>query len=313
MKYIIVGRSGTGKTTLENMLEQRGMKILYTKTTRPMRGQDDTNYVFLTEKEADAIPQEDKFLYTELNGAQYFTSKKDILDAEVMILEPTGVWEVLNEFPNNAFHVIYMRESDPALRKQFALARASRPGVNQQDAIAAFAQRVMEEDPRFKQFEKTMETSMENQTAIAPNATRLIQISNDYTDATLSRWADWLIAQARMMNNLNIIVQQCIDLDIINVNDRGEIAVEDMEKNVRYVDREYFLDMLANDDAAISILIHGWLAHHVNIGVPDELTVSEENEPAAAEPEAQTAATPDAQTAATPDTFTDKSNQPFSA
>lgn len=261
MKYIIVGRSGTGKTTLENMLEQRGMKILYTKTTRPMRGQDDTNYVFLTEKEADAIPQEDKFLYTELDGAQYFTSKKDILDAEVMILEPTGVWEVLNEFPNNAFHVIYMRESDPALRKQFALARASRPGVNQQDAIAAFAQRVMEEDARFKQFEKTMETSMENQTAIAPNATRLIQISNDYTDATLSRWADWLIAQARMMNNLNIIVQQCIDLDIINVNDRGEITVEDMEKNVRYVDREYFLDMLANDDAAISILIHGWLAH----------------------------------------------------
>ena len=64
MKYIIIGRTGTGKTSLLNMLEQRGLKPLITKTTRPIRGPQDTNYMFLSKADADKIPDDDKFLYT---------------------------------------------------------------------------------------------------------------------------------------------------------------------------------------------------------------------------------------------------------
>lgn len=272
MKYIIIGRTGTGKTALLNMLEQRGLKPLVTKTTRAMRGPDDTNYVFLSKADAGKIPDDDKFLYTILDNDEYFTSKQDVQNADVMVLEPSGVWEVLNEFPNTSFHIISIQESNPKLRRQFAVARCNGDAAQQQK----FSARVIDENDRFTEFEKHMTDCEQNKTVLAPNATRLLRIVNDYTQATLEKWADWLIAQHRLACNLDTILQQCIDLNTVDVNDKGEFPVKDYQGNTRYVNREYFLDMLMNDEQSMSILMHGWLSHHIHIGIPDELAVPDD-------------------------------------
>lgn len=294
MKYIIIGRTGTGKTSLLNMLEQRGLKPLITKTTRPIRGPQDTNYMFLSKADADKIPDDDKFLYTIIDGDEYFTSQQDVRNADVMVLEPSGLWEVLNEFPDTSFHIISIQESNPKLRRQFAIARCNGDPVQQQK----FSARVIDENDRFAEFEQHMTNYEENKTVLAPNATRLLRIVNDYAQTTLEKWADWLVAQHRLAHNLDTILQQCVDLNTVDTNDRGEFPVKDYHGNVKYVNREYFLDMLMNDEQAMSILMHGWLSHHIHIGIPDELAV----------PPTAPAANPVGNTAAEP---ADKAEQPF--
>lgn len=279
MKYIITGRAGTGKNTLLDMLTQRGMTPLITNTTRNIRGPKDSNHIFITKDQAAAIPKENKFLYTVLNNEEYFTTQKDIEDANVIVVEPTGIWELLNEFPEESFHIVHITDVDQQLRCKFATSCYTDQNV----ANADFAQRIIDEEPRFKKFEEHLQKMNEEKVALAPNANRLLEIKNDYVSETLEAWADWMVAQHRLFNNLKTIVQQCIDLHTININEKGEIPIKDYENNVRYVNLSYFIDMIMNDEQSMNILMHGWLSHKVNIGIPEELLITPENSSAETE------------------------------
>ena len=66
----ILGKSGTGKTVLQDMLESRyGIPRIVSHTTRPRRGDNDNSHVFLTEKEMSKL--EGKIATTVFGGYKY--------------------------------------------------------------------------------------------------------------------------------------------------------------------------------------------------------------------------------------------------
>ena len=54
--YLIVGCSGSGKTTIVNSLENKyGLKSIQSYTTRPKRSDDETGHIFISDEEYDKL------------------------------------------------------------------------------------------------------------------------------------------------------------------------------------------------------------------------------------------------------------------
>ena len=122
-KFIIVGKSSVGKDYIANNFMDFGKIRLTTYTTRPPRYKEDkTHYFIRTQAEYDAIPLNERMLKTNILGAEYFARKSDIADSDVLILDPKGVEEIVEAFPNTVFHIIYVT-ADPTDRINAALIR----------------------------------------------------------------------------------------------------------------------------------------------------------------------------------------------
>ena len=54
--YLIVGRSGSGKTTIAEELERKyGLKSIQSYTTRPKRSDNETGHIFVSDEEFDKL------------------------------------------------------------------------------------------------------------------------------------------------------------------------------------------------------------------------------------------------------------------
>ena len=98
---IIMGRAGTGKSSLVSELEKRGYEKIKTCTTRPIRDgeEDGVDYFFLTDDQFRKYAQNNYFAeikkyYTTEGEWLYGTPKVELLssdDKSVIILTPDGV------------------------------------------------------------------------------------------------------------------------------------------------------------------------------------------------------------------------------
>lgn len=68
----ILGKSGSGKTTVAEMLAiHHGVQPISSCTTRPKRIPDETGHAFLTDEQYDAIPEGQKIAETVYGGYRY--------------------------------------------------------------------------------------------------------------------------------------------------------------------------------------------------------------------------------------------------
>ena len=98
---IILGKMGSGKTTLAKELEKRGMKRIVTYTTRPIRpGEiDGVDYHFISPEEFNRMVEEDLFAeYITYNATfgtcSYGSLKEDYFcneEDKVIVLNPYGL------------------------------------------------------------------------------------------------------------------------------------------------------------------------------------------------------------------------------
>lgn len=100
---VLIGASGSGKTSVAKELEKRGYKRIVTYTTRPMRDgeKDDDDYHFLSDDEFDGI--KDCFVeHSTYRGWEYGCgiSIKDIENKNsVVILTPCGMRKLKQLYP----------------------------------------------------------------------------------------------------------------------------------------------------------------------------------------------------------------------
>lgn len=101
---LLVGKSGAGKTTLENRLVKNfGFRGTKSYTTRPRRFEGEDSHIFISEKEFNAL--ENKVAYTEFNGYKYCATKEQLDNASVYVVDPDGVETLMENYDRNFFIV----------------------------------------------------------------------------------------------------------------------------------------------------------------------------------------------------------------
>ena len=93
--YLIVGKSGTGKTTMVNRLQNLGPQV-QSYTTRPKRSEDETGHIFVTDEEFDKL--QNICAYTEYNGYRYAATQEQVDDATFYVIDPEGVWYFVDHY-----------------------------------------------------------------------------------------------------------------------------------------------------------------------------------------------------------------------
>ncbi|MCH4201422.1 MAG: AAA family ATPase [Bacilli bacterium] len=128
---ILVGASASGKTEVAKTLAKKyGIRKIITHTTRDMRKgeQNGVDYYFVSKPDFLTLKEQNAFAETTLyNGNFYGTSKKEIGDNKVLLVDPNG----LNAFKklNNPRIVTFFLFAESPTRRRRMLERGDDPKI----------------------------------------------------------------------------------------------------------------------------------------------------------------------------------------
>lgn len=149
-KYLIVGRSCTGKSALSKEVCRRlGLHQVKSHTTRPIRASenpDTCDHYFISSEDIPAY-ESDMVAYTEINGYQYFTTRMELERCDIYVIDPNGI-EDLKRRAGDDFQFITIYISVP---KNIAEKRAVQREDNNYD------KRIRSENLQFANYEKKRE------------------------------------------------------------------------------------------------------------------------------------------------------------
>lgn len=148
MKYLIVGRTASGKSYFADLLKKEGFKIAKSTTTRPKRDDEDDAYHFISSDKAETISE--KIAATTHNGYEYFLTNEEIENSDVIIVDPAGVIDIANAYPKTAFALLHITADSEVRKFRFASRDKNNP-----NAFRAFDLRNQDEDEMFTEFETT--------------------------------------------------------------------------------------------------------------------------------------------------------------
>ena len=121
---ILVGHSASGKTEIANELKRDyDMKKIITYTTRQIRINEvnGVDYHFVTEEEFLSLKEKDFFVETTLfNGYYYGSSKEDVKDDAVVILDPVGLTNFMNSKLDNLVAIFLYCDEDIRYKRMIA-------------------------------------------------------------------------------------------------------------------------------------------------------------------------------------------------
>lgn len=184
--YLIVGRSGVGKDYLAKLLYYKGLNMVISYTTRPKRYDGENTHIFISSDEAAEIT--DKVARTEINGYEYFATRRQVEDSDLYIIDPNGIEKLVQNMPDIEFGIIYVESEKKAAAKA-----AEERGMNRSKEREIFEKRRASEDAQFTQFEKDWEDMggiLEYSNVVYYKA-----IYNDYKEETMSKYADELMRE----------------------------------------------------------------------------------------------------------------------
>lgn len=275
MKYLIVGRSGTGKDTLASHLENHGLKILKSYATRPKRYEAEDTHIFINPEDVEKY--NDKIAYTKIGDIEYFATRKQLEECDIYIIDPRGLYEVVKNCPDISFHIISIT-ADKDESKAKAIGRIRRDDFKSDKdfekakTIEAerFEKRYSDENEQFSAFEKVIE----NHEHIADNACIIHPYRNDYNKTAIENFASYLYGMKQTFDNLMFITNRCLAIDILTQSEIDHVNVSYMiskESDDKSIDGEYsveeksvpiehFVDTLIGDDEGFMRVMKSYLA-----------------------------------------------------
>ncbi len=118
--YLILGRSGCGKTTITELLEQKyGLKSIQSYTTRPKRSENETGHIFISDEEFNKLT--DMVAYTEFGNPpkRYCATAEQVENHDLYIIDPKGIEYFKEHYKGNkSIKVIYINVSVSVARER---------------------------------------------------------------------------------------------------------------------------------------------------------------------------------------------------
>ena len=109
--YLIVAQSGTGKTTLANMLEEQyGLKQLESYSTRPPRYKGEGGHEFITDEEYSKL--ENIVAYTTYNQFEYCATAEQVDKSDVYVIDIAGIETLLERYKSDRPITIFYLSTD---------------------------------------------------------------------------------------------------------------------------------------------------------------------------------------------------------
>lgn len=178
-KLLICGRTASGKSLFAKLLQRKepDLHIAESYTTRPKRRKNEKGHIFINAQKALEI--ENKFCKTAHNGYEYFLTEEEILKSDIIILDPSGVDEIVNAFPNFMFRLVYVHSLDEEKRKLAYCNRTDDPNKKIQ-LEEEYNERNIGEDPQFTELENII---VHRAGTLSYDNIQIAHLaSNDYTD-----------------------------------------------------------------------------------------------------------------------------------
>lgn len=144
----IIGRTASGKDTFANHIAEDPSKIIKSYTTRPRRDGEGDTHKFIGSVER----YKDRWVETEINGYHYFVLEEDVLDNDILIVDPIGFHSLMTQ-PE------FKREVEVYYLMVGPLTRMDRYTSRGNETVGNFIQRNGSEDKQFTTFEKMLENS----------------------------------------------------------------------------------------------------------------------------------------------------------
>jgi hypothetical protein len=147
---LIIGRSGTGKSTIEKKLcDTYNVKTIKSYTTRPPRSVDDDTHIFIDDSDYDKL--EPKIATTTINGVRYFATLDQFNESKIYVIDPRGMYELINNMPDKQFNLLYLNISKEQHQAQLKNRRQSSDETKESQR-----ERLESENEQFSSFEEKL-------------------------------------------------------------------------------------------------------------------------------------------------------------
>ena len=108
---LIVGESGTGKTSLANYLHKHyGLRLLPSYTTRPKRSNSDTDHTYVTDEEYKKL--QNIVAENNYNGYMYCATEEQCDNADVYVVDITGMKKLKQLYKTKRVVSVYLKTSE---------------------------------------------------------------------------------------------------------------------------------------------------------------------------------------------------------
>ena len=139
--FLIVGCSGSGKTTITEQLEQKyGLKAIQSYTTRQPRYDGETGHIFVSDEEFNELT--DMVGYTEFAGNRYCATAEQVENNDLYIIDPKGIDFFMKLYKGSKTPKVIFISSDMTTRYERMKSRAEENGSEYMDAVKSSLERI---------------------------------------------------------------------------------------------------------------------------------------------------------------------------
>ena len=146
--FLIIGASGSGKTTVAEQLEQRyGLTSIQSYTTRAARYVGEKGHIFVSDEEFDKLT--DLIGYTEFAGNKCCATAEQVENNDLYIIDPKGVDFFMKAYKGSKTPKIIFISSNLTTRYERMVGRAETKGKSHQEAIESSLTRIVNDAGEF--------------------------------------------------------------------------------------------------------------------------------------------------------------------
>lgn len=247
-KYLLLGRTGSGRKFFQKLLKDKGYNIAKSYTTRePVDGNDSDHYYLSKGVKEPAY----KILSTTHNDNYYFYSEDEIEKSDVIPIDPENIHKICAMYPEQLFRLIVIKASDTD-RLTHAVKDAEDKLIAEEEFIAA----CKEENEAFAEFEdKISSNSLSIENIITGHVG-----DNDFTDtADIYGLINRIVFDKRVFTRTQKIINQLIENNQISRNENGDITVFMKDKGEQPIPLDFFTEMVLTDSEGTARIMTQWL------------------------------------------------------